>query len=286
MLWKIDITVPMDKATHVLDALESSYLSASCFEDTTNPTCWIVTLYTDKMPDAASLHASVNLLAQNEHFTVPDIHIAEVEEKDWVSESQNYFSPFIAGKFYIHTSWHEVVLPSGSYPIEIDPAQAFGTGTHDTTQGCLIALSELAGGYTPERILDMGTGTGILAIASRHLWPNALIVAADYDQKAVDIAGKNTKDFSVLCIHADNFCHPAITKHAPYDLILANILAIPLIEMAPQIGHILMPGGKLILSGFYDWQISEVTEAYKKQGLYIYNSMLRNQWGIVTFSTA
>lgn len=284
-MWKIDISVPMDKAAYVLDALEASYLSASCFEDSRNPRYWIVSLYTDQAPDTHALTHTLTPIAAQGSFPLPPFEITPVEEKDWVTESQNYFSPFVVGKFYIHTSWHNPLsIPADTYPMEIDPAQAFGTGTHDTTQGCLLALSKLADSYTPHSILDMGTGTGILAIAARYLWPDATIIAADYDQKAVDIAAKNSERFSIRCVHADSFHHTAITPYAPYDLILANILAIPLIAMAPDIRPVLKPAGKAILSGFYDWQMEEVTTAYKEQGLHVIDTMLRNQWGILTFA--
>lgn len=283
-MWQIDIEVPMDKAAHFLDALESSALSSSCFESPNEPKIWIVSLFMGEKPNEQFLTNQLKMLADITSIPVPFFSITALPEKDWVTESQRYFTPLIVGKFYIHTSWHTLdEMPAHLYPIEIDPSQAFGTGTHDTTQGCLLALTELAeGNFVPKKILDMGTGTGILAVAARHLWPNATIIAADNDQKAVSIAQTNSRLLSITTVHADSFIHPAIITYAPFDLIIANILAIPLIEMAPKVPIILAPSSIMVLSGFYDWQMEELLATYRAVNLIPIQKQLRNQWGIVT----
>ena len=282
-MWQVDIQIPMNHATTLLDSLESDFLSGSCFENPDDPKIWIVSFLSDAEPDKQAISNQLASLGKTFSFPLPSFSVTPVVQKDWVTESQNYFSPLTVGKFYIHTSWHDTLsIPKHLHPIAIDPSQAFGTGTHETTQGCLIALSHLADNFTPDTVLDMGTGTGILAIAARYLWPDATIIAADNDPKAVTIAQDNCTAFSVRCLEANRFTHPALATYVPYDLILANILAVPLIDMAPEVREIIHARGRIILSGFYDWQASDVLSAYQKQGFFAVDEQVFNQWGITT----
>lgn len=147
---------------------------------------------------------------------------------------------------------------------------AFGTGHHNTTKGCLEALDQLeAQGFQPRRIVDIGCGTAVLAMAAARLWP-VTVLASDIDAVAVDTASANViangLDGRVICIEAAGFGHQMLEDNAPYDLVLANILKQPLIDLAPQMAAMVAPEGRIILSGILVTQADEVVETYRRQG--------------------
>jgi ribosomal protein L11 methyltransferase len=168
-------------------------------------------------------------------------------------------------------------VPPGTVPFEIDASLAFGTGQHATTSGCLEALDKLEReGARFANAADIGTGTGLLAFAALALWPEAKCIAADIDPVAVGVARENAAINGVklghgaderLLAQADGMNSPLLTARAPFDLIIANILAGPLIELAPDFAKALAPGGTVILAGLLDTQAEAVTRAYREQGL-------------------
>lgn len=201
-----------------------------------------------------------------------------LEMKDWVSEIQSQFPPLSVGRFYIHGSH----LPPKSHPaisIKMDAGCAFGTGEHGTTAGCLRALELLARTGRPQKILDLGCGTGILAIAAQKLWPEARIVGSDMDAVAVQVAARNARQNTVpqiKCYTAAGFKHPALQQQ--YDLVIANILARPLIFLARDVVHHLKPGGTAILSGLLNTQEKEVQMAYHARGMRWQRSFRQDSW--------
>jgi len=209
-------------------------------------------------------------------------------DEDWVTLSQAGLEPIRAGRFFVHTPAHRDAVPTGAIAFEIDAGRAFGTGQHETTTGCLIALDRLKGaGASFSNLLDLGTGTGLLAFAAMRLWPAAKAAASDIDPVAIEVAAENAAVNGVKLGRARGQCelvvapgmeHLRLKARAPYDLIIANILAGPLIALAPSVAGALMPGGRLILAGLLNEQADAVAAAYRRQGLMAGMRIERGDW--------
>ncbi|HKV15860.1 MAG TPA: 50S ribosomal protein L11 methyltransferase [Reyranella sp.] len=188
---------------------------------------------------------------------------------DWVAENQRSFVPFAVGPFWVHPSHAANGMPAGLLPIEIDAGLAFGTGTHATTRGCLEVLATLDPAETVNAV-DVGCGSGILAIAMAKLWRRP-VLGGDNDSDAVAVARENAVRNGVapLCRFHDaaGLDAPALADAAPYDLIVANILAGPLIELSASFSAALRPGGQALLSGLLAEQAPDVVAAYARRGL-------------------
>ncbi|MGR3660479.1 MAG: 50S ribosomal protein L11 methyltransferase [Paracoccaceae bacterium] len=210
--------------------------------------------------------------------------VSELPETDWVAHVKRELSPVEAGRFFVYGSHDADKVPEGSIPLLIEAAMAFGTGHHGTTLGCLQALDRLVSdGFVAESVADIGCGTAVLAMAAAAVYPNPAI-ASDIDEVAVEVAEVNVKANNmvgrVICIEADGFGHPVLAEAAPFDLIFANILKGPLIEMAPVISAASKQGGIVILSGILNEQADEVVSVYIKNG---YNLSERSE--IVDWTT-
>jgi len=196
---------------------------------------------------------------------------AELPEKDWVAENQRSFQPFKVGPFWVHPSHRRAGVPAGLLPIEIDAGLAFGTGTHATTRGCLEMLATLDPAETPNAV-DVGCGSGILAIAMAKLWQRP-VLGGDNDPQAVEVAIENAARNGVapLCCFVISLGleAPELAGRAPYDLVVANILAGPLIELAEPFDAATRPGGRLLLSGLLVEQAEMIVAAYKSRGFVV-----------------
>ena len=201
--------------------------------------------------------------------------LTHLGEDNWVTMSQAGLEPIRAGRFFVHTPTHRDAIPDGATAFEIDAGLAFGTGQHDTTAGCLRALEELAN-TSFANIADIGTGTGLLAFAALALWPQAKAIATDIDPISIDVTQDNAAINGVKIGHgpgelllavADGMDHPILTARAPFDLLIANILAGPLIELAPAFAASVAPGASLVLAGLLDAQADAVIAAYAAQGM-------------------
>jgi ribosomal protein L11 methyltransferase len=237
--------------------------------DESRPNDWLIHAYFERAPSEPELE----LLAS---FGAGEPYVEELREADWVTMSQAGLQPIRAGRFYVHTPMYRSV-PPGTTPFEIDAGLAFGTGQHATTSGCLAALDRLEReGKGFRNIADIGTGTGLLAFAALRLWSAAKCIATDIDAVAVEVAQDNAAINGVKLGHgpgelllavADGMDSPLLTARAPFDLIIANILAGPLIELAPAFAKALTPGGATVLAGLLDSQAGGVIAAYEKLGL-------------------
>ena len=237
--------------------------------DESRPDNWLIHAYFDHPPSSGEI-AALNRLG-----TGP-ADVEQLGEADWVTISQSGLQPIRAGRFYVHTPMYRGI-PPGTVPFEIDASLAFGTGQHATTSGCLEALDRLErGGARFGNIADIGTGTGLLAFAALALWPEAKCIATDIDPVAVDVARDNAAINGVKLGHgtgelllgtADGMDSPLLAARAPFDLIIANILAGPLIELAEDFTKALAPGGHVMLAGLLDSQAGAVLAAYAKRGL-------------------
>jgi ribosomal protein L11 methyltransferase len=249
------------------------------------PDAWRLDAYFEEKPDAASV-AMIQALVPSAAGVAPGLeHIAE---QDWVTLSQAGLPPIRAGRFYVHTTANTDPAPADAVVFAIEAGRAFGTGHHETTTGCLLMIDRLrrAGGrYTD--IADVGTGTGLLAFAAGACWPDARIVASDIDPVAVAVATENAAVNGVRVgrgprrvelVTAAGLDHPRLRARAPYDLILANILAGPLIELAPVLAGALLPGGSLILAGILDTQAARVAAAYRRQHMRLADTVVRGGW--------
>jgi ribosomal protein L11 methyltransferase len=252
--------------------------------DQTKPDEWLIHAYFERYPSSGEIALLTNL-----GDGPPQIE--KLAEQDWVTISQSGLQPIRAGRFHVHTPTH----PSDPERInfEIDAGLAFGTGQHATTSGCLAALDTLEqDGARFRNIADIGTGTGLLAFAALKLWPEAKCIATDIDPVAVDVARDNAAINGVKLGHgagellltdADGMDSPLLAARAPFDLIIANILAGPLIDLAPEFGKALAPRGTIILAGLLDTQADAVVSAYEKLGLALVNQT-EGEWSVLTIA--
>ena len=208
-------------------------------------------------------------------------------DRDWVAMSQRGLEPIREGRFVVHTSTHQVEAPPGIRSFLIEAGQAFGTGHHHTTAGCLAMLDTLAGeGCAVARVIDCGTGTGLLAFAAMELWPEAVAVATDIDPVAVEVTRENAAANAIDLVRlrlivADGALDPAIAASGPYDLVVANILAGPLVSMAPELASIAAGGATIILAGLLETQREAVVAAYAACGCSVVALDRRGDWTIL-----
>jgi ribosomal protein L11 methyltransferase len=238
-----------------------------------NDAKWRVKAYFAAKPGKAAITAI--------HSRLPSAATAKpvlepLPDEDWVVASQRDLRPVHAGRFYVHTAANRGDVPPGSIPLRIEASRAFGTGGHETTSGCLQTLDRLRRqGRQFDLIADIGTGTGLLAFAASHLWPRAYVTASDIDPVSIEVTAENaginavplgTGQGEIALCAAPGTDHPLIKARAPYDLIIANILAGPLIELAPALSAILRARGMLMLAGLLNTQAPAVIRAYRKLG--------------------
>lgn len=215
--------------------------------------------------------------------TFPDAALLRevIPDVDWVVKSLEGLKPVRAGRFLVHGSHDRDKVRSGDIAIEIDAGQAFGTGHHGTTAGCLEVIDRVLRARTVRNALDLGTGSGVLAIAVRKL-RNIPVLATDIDPIAVRVAAENVRrngiTSGISTVTAPGFHSTAFSEHGPFDLVIANILARPLIKMAPQLVTNLAPGGSVILSGILASQRWKVLAAYNGAKLRHVRTIWRNGW--------
>ena len=202
--------------------------------------------------------------------TAQNITFDTIEAQDWVQASLDNLVPVPAGRFLVHGQHDRARIPPNKLGIEIEAALAFGTGHHGTTRGCLLLLDHVLKAQRPRRVLDLGTGTAVLAIAAAKALHRA-VLASDIDPASVSVARDNARlngvGNLVQVIHATGFSAPEFASHAPFDLVLANILANPLRQLARPMMQHLAPGALVILSGLLNHQAMSVVAAYRARGL-------------------
>ena len=211
----------------------------------------------------------------------------DIPDENWVQRSLEGLKPVRAGRFLVHGSHDRGAVRVSDIAIEIEAGEAFGTGHHATTTGCLLAIERLLKRMRPRNVLDLGTGSGVLAIALAKR-TDARILATDIDPASVRTAWANARINGVapkvVVSRADGLAHPTIRHHAPFDLIVANILAEPLRGLAPTVSHALGRGGTVILSGLLDRQARTVLNAYRRYGLEPTGTISLDGWSTLTLS--
>jgi ribosomal protein L11 methyltransferase len=240
---------------------------------------WDITVHFAAPPDQAAVRDLVALAANR--ATADAVTFAPVEDKDWVRASLDALAPVRAGRFVVHGSHDRDRIPTNKIGIEIEAALAFGTGHHGTTRGCLLLLDEVLRRTRPAKILDLGTGTGVLAIAAAKA-SRRKILAGDIDHRAVDAARDNARLNGagpwVEVTFARGFDAPAFRAGKPFDLVLANILANPLKALARPMRQHLAPGATIILSGLLPAQANDVIAAYRSVGLVLIKRIEQEGW--------
>jgi ribosomal protein L11 methyltransferase len=246
---------------------------------------WRIEAYYEPMPDADRLADDLELTCG---IGRPDLRVENVPLENWVKLSQAALPPVIAGRFTIHGSHDAERVPQGPNSILIDAGEAFGTAHHATTQGCLAAIDRVTRNRRYNRVLDLGCGSGVLAIAVARILPAARIHASDLDEQSVVVARQNMRANGVAAritaIAASGLDHPALRRGQPYDLLIANILAKPLIELANTLRCHVTCGGTLILSGLLTPQASQVLAAYRASGFQMISHDRIFGWSTLTLT--
>ena len=272
-LWKTSVALKKAEAADVRALFEimppvpQAVLTA---EEPFKDDCTVEALY-DIMPDGELLSKLVGR----------QVRVELLPDQDWIKLSQEGLPPVRAGRFFVYGAHDKGRLPPGVIPMRIEAGLAFGTGHHETTALCLAALSDLAKRRAYRNVFDLGCGTGLLAIGAAKLWRRR-VTASDIDPIAVEVtrenAAANGEGPRVMAWRADGPTHPALFRTAPFDLILANILAGPLTRLAPSIARVLAPGGTLVLSGLLKWQENQVLSYYRPHGIVLRETRRDGSW--------
>ena len=247
-------------------------------------TVWRLDAYFEGKPSPAAIKL-LKTLVPSASGTKPLIEA--LPDEDWVTMSQQGLEPVTAGRFHVRNIASDPELP-GYVNLLIEAGRAFGTGQHETTVGCLAMLDRMRQvGMRFRNVADIGTGTGLLAFAALHLWPRAHAIASDIDPVAVEISADNALENGIrlgdgagrlALVTAAGADHAAIVGRAPYDLLIANILAGPLIELAPSLCALVEDGGTIVLAGLLNEQADGVIDAYRAQGMRLAERSNRGDW--------
>jgi ribosomal protein L11 methyltransferase len=251
------------------------------------PDDWQLEAWLPRKPSRADKAAVLALFPG----TPPRLEAEQLPETDWLTASQQGLEPIRAGVFHVHTPEHAPLAAPGLRDFCIPASQAFGTGQHATTAGCLAMLTHMKRqGVVVKNCADIGTGTGLLAFAGLHLWPRALATASDIDAVCLDVVADNAATNGVpmgaragelTMLVADGMAHPLLEARGPYDLIIANILAGPLIGLAPDFARHMVPGGHLVLAGLLETQEAQVRRAARMAGLRLAARLVNGDWSIL-----
>lgn len=289
--WKSSFVVPAAAVELFLDSVDADALSIAAFEidgvGNGDGQLWRIEMLHREEPDPEDLEVLLEPLAERASLGSVSIDIDQVPDTDWVKEVQANMPPRQFGRFWIHGSHVDTAPPEGSTPIRLDAGLAFGSGEHATTQGCLQAIDQLARRRRFRQVLDMGCGAGMLAIAAAKCWP-ARVLAVDNDPVAVEVAAENAVlngvDVHMQALLSEGYAHPQVRMRGPYDVILANILANPLCEMARDLNQVLAADGVAVLSGLLDRQASRVLAAHYGYGIFLRQRIESGPWTTLVMS--
>ncbi len=263
--------------------LEVYAYSVSSFEVDEKAALWGMTAVMEEAPDEQAITRHVQKALQAMQLEMPVLHFAKEKTQDWVAATAAHFPPLTMGRVYIYGSHTNTPPPAASVSILLDAGAAFGTGEHATTKGCVLALQWLAKQKRHVRVADIGTGTGVLAMAAAKLWPSARMIASDIDVVATAVARDNIRRNNVHTQITTLTCSGvqarAIKRRAPFDCVVANILCRPLVRMAPSLTCIADPRGTIILSGLLCEQERQILAAYRMQGWYLHKRFRLDGWG-------
>jgi ribosomal protein L11 methyltransferase len=294
-VWLVEIILPFKYVEIFADSLEDLASSVAFFEtedgkhiEPKPDDLWKLTLYCEEKPDNAEIDTRLRVLSTSLTLSPPAFTVSMMPDKDWVSEVQQNFPPLHTGRFFIHGQHYLGAIPLSTIPLKIDAGRAFGTGEHETTSSCLKAIEWLAKRYRFRHMLDMGCGSGILAIAMTKTW-NAPVIAVDIDEQAIittkENAAINRVASAITASVSDGYKSSLVKNNAPYDLIISNILARPLARFAPYLKRNLAPQGIVVLSGLLASQERMVLSAHRSQGLRLIKRIRYNSWNTLILGT-
>ena len=251
------------------------------------PDDWVLEAYLPRKPNAQDRKAVAALFGDMN----PEMSARKLPEEDWVVTSQQGVEPIRAGRFYIHTPDYSPSEDPALRSFAIPASQAFGTGQHETTAGCLAMLTAMKRrGVVARTIADIGTGTGLLAFAGMQLWPSAQATASDIDPVCLPVVERNMVANAIregagagelTMLIADGMDDALLQARAPYDLLIANILARPLIDLAPAFAAVVPPGGSVVLAGLLETQEGDVRAAYRRAGFRLAARIVNGDWSIL-----
>ena len=267
------ISAALEEAEPALDAV-------TLFEDGAG--AWRIEAYTQCRADAEAAAAALRTEIGR---PIANVALEELPDLNWVAISQAALPPVIAGRFVVHGSHDRARIPYGPRAILVDAGEAFGTAHHATTLGCLLAIDKLARTGSYRRVLDLGCGSGVLAIAAARAMRGAEVIASDSDPLAVEVARANAdangaRRIATAC--AVGLEHPWIRDAAPFDLIIANILAGPLRTLAGDVSKALRRGGNVVLSGILNKEAAAVIAAYSAHGFMLVHHRRIGDWSTLT----
>ncbi len=251
------------------------------------PQDWVFEAWCPVKPGAREKEAIASLFAGK----APKIEIEKLLNEDWITLSQQGVEPIRAGRFYVRTPEYVPCPDQGMIDLVIPASQAFGTGQHETTAGCLRMLDAMKQrGVVARNITDIGTGTGLLALGALKLWPQALATASDIDHVCVDVVEDNvglncmklgSGAGKLTMVVADGMDNPLLQARGPYDMLIANILAAPLIDLADDFAASVPPGGSILLAGLLTRQEQTVRRAYRRAGFRLAARIVNGDWSIL-----
>ncbi len=279
--FQVAFDLPLGAAEQVEHAFDDIALSASAFEADEATECWRCELLFTEPPDMEEITRRVAVLAMVAGVAAPVISTDIIEQQDWLSLVARQFPPLTIGRFFVHGSHVSDAPPVASLRIQVEAGAAFGSGEHGTTRGCIEGLAWIQRRYSARKILDMGTGSGILAIAAAHLW-NAEILAVDIDPIAVQVTEENVRinrmQHDIQCAVSDGYKSRVVQRFGTCEIIIANILARPLVSFAPYLERALEPGGYCVLSGLLVDQETMVLTAHRAHGLRLVKRFRHEGW--------
>lgn len=237
-------------------------------------------------PDLAFIQSALSCVCDLGNIAhAPQVLLSPVDDTDWLSACYTAMPAQTYGDFYVYGSHIKDPCPAHLLPVLVDAATAFGSGEHPTTAGCLTMLSRICSVNTFVSVLDMGCGSGILGIAAKKKIPNARVILADFDPESVRVSAQNAtlNHVDIVCVESLGFNNPMVAQHGPFDLILANILAKPLCELASPFAKQCIDGAHVILSGLLTRHGDMIQEHYENAGFHLIDTLVINDWLTMLF---
>jgi len=295
--WRARLTVPAAAVPAVEAAVEAAFSLAddapglACFE-MEGSDAWLLELYFEQPPPRHEIAAIAERAAAEVGARITRPEIERIPDTDWVAQSQSLRPPVTAGRLFVHGGHLREQRRAFGINLQIEAGRAFGTGSHETTRGCLLMLGRLACRLRPARPLDLGCGSGVVALAMARLW-HRNILASDIDPAAARITAENARinrvpvhrhpaaGWGIVPLAASGLEHPSLRQARPFDLIVANILARPLEVMASELVRALAPGGRLLLAGLLDSQEQRLIALYRARGLVREDRLMLGRWPVL-----
>lgn len=284
-MWQIACKVPADAVDPFEDYLRR-YCGAVSAMAGVNDSLWKLEGLTEVEPDRAAVERGAEALARDIGVDAPSFIYDLRPPINWLAENLAAFPPVRHGRYFVHGSHYEETLPGGVIPLKLDAGTAFGSGEHPTTGGCLIALDRLARKFRFAKPMDVGCGSGILAIAMAKTW-GVPVLASDIDPESVIVtkqnASRNQVGHLVSAVESNGYKHREIMTRGPFDLVTANILARPLAKLARDLGRLTMPGGVAIVSGVVERDAAWMIKVHRMVGFHLLSHTVTKGWSALVF---